>query len=234
MSQPLHVQPPAWPIWAWSSAGLVGVVVPATVFLLMANGLLIGAPTASILSLILAVSLMGAGMITGAASGRFWLGALIAVMAGAGLLLFGYALGLPATALRLSTGFALLIASISFAARGALFARSAANKGWLVAVAVVAGEAAIVATAAVSPDVMPDWLLALLPAQWASTAIQAALTGAEVGADAGGAAAKASLFALVGTAAATLVVVVLWPRRWTYLLMFTAWLGCSALVWQTA
>lgn len=82
-------------------------------------------------------------------------------------------------------------------------------------------------TAAARPEALPDWLLELLPAQWASTAIEASLTGAEEEA------ARACLIALGGTAAATLLVVWLWPRRWTYLIMFTAWLGLSALVWQT-
>jgi hypothetical protein len=69
-------------------------------------------------------------------------------------------------------------------------------------------------------------LLTLLPAQWASTAIQTALTGT------GTRAASSALLALGGTAATTLLVAALWPRRWPYLLMFTAWLGMSALVWQ--
>jgi hypothetical protein len=71
---------------------------------------------------------------------------------------------------------------------------------------------------------LPDWLLALLPAQWASAAIQTALAGT------GLRAAIPELLALTGTAMATLLVTRLWPRRWPYLIMFTAWLGLSALV----
>ena len=123
-------------------------------------------------------------------------------------------------------GLALIIASTSFAARGTLFARSAAQKGWWIAVAVVAGEAAVVATAAAMPGALPGWLLALLPAQWASMAIRSALIGP------GTPAAIVALFALGGTAAATLLVARLWPKRWPYLIMFTTWLGFSALVWQ--
>jgi hypothetical protein len=73
---------------------------------------------------------------------------------------------------------------------------------------------------------LPDWALALLPAQWATIAIQAALTGTAAPA------ASAALFALAGTAAATLLVTRLWPRRWPYLVMFTTWLSLSALVWH--
>jgi hypothetical protein len=73
-------------------------------------------------------------------------------------------------------------------------------------------------------DALADWLLALLPAQWASTAIQTALTGS------GTRAAGAQLLALAGTGAVTLLVARLLPRRWPYALMFTAWLGLSALV----
>ncbi|MEM8725022.1 MAG: hypothetical protein AAGE86_05820, partial [Pseudomonadota bacterium] len=85
-----------------------------------------------------------------------------------------------------------------------------------------------VATAWAEPAMLPDWLLALLPAQWASMAIQTALTGTGTGTLAAGSA----LLALAGTAAATLLVVRLWPRRWPYLIMFTAWIGFSALVYH--
>jgi hypothetical protein len=119
----------------------------------------------------------------------------------------------------------MIIASFSFAARGKLFARSAGNRGWWIAVFVVAGEAAILITAATKPGALPAWLLVLLPAQWASTAIQTALTGT------GTRAAAAPLIALAGTAAATLLVARLWPRRWPYLIMFSTWLALSALVW---
>jgi hypothetical protein len=98
-------------------------------------------------------------------------------------------------------------------------------RGWWIAVFVVAGEAAILLTASAMPGALPDWLLVLLPAQWASTAIQTALSGT------GTRAASSALIALAGTAAATLLVARLWPRRWPYLVMFTAWLGLSALVW---
>jgi hypothetical protein len=125
-----------------------------------------------------------------------------------------------------STGLAVVIASISFAARGALFARSASEKGWWIAVFVVAGEAAMLLTASALPGTLPDWLLVLLPAQWASVAIQTALTGT------GTRAASSALLALAGTAGVTLLVARLWPRRWPYLLMFSAWLGLSALVWH--
>ncbi|MDC8754463.1 hypothetical protein OIK40_07405 [Erythrobacter sp. sf7] len=174
---------------------------------------------------ILAVGLMGSGMIGAAADGRFLIGILLALVVGAGLLLLAKGLGLPPLQDPLLIGLAVAAACISFAARGALFARSAAGKGWLIAVLVVAGEAGILATASARPDALPEWLLALLPAQWASMAIQSALT------DTGTHAANWALLALAGTAAATLLVARLWPRRWPYLVMFTAWLGLSALVY---
>jgi hypothetical protein len=204
---------------------LVGMVVPALALLLLGNPsnpaalALAGGP-------VLAIGLMGAGMIAAAAAGRLWIGIMLALLTGGGLLLLGWALGIPSLPHPLSTGLALVIASISFAARGTLFARSAAERGWWIAVAVVAGEAAVVATAWAQPQALPQWLLALLPAQWASIAIQSALTGS------GTLGAGPVLLALGGTAATTLLVAMLWPRRWPYLLMFSAWLGLSALVYQ--
>ncbi|OYU15796.1 MAG: hypothetical protein CFE37_03955 [Alphaproteobacteria bacterium PA4] len=184
------------------------------------------APLALLGGPVLAVGMMGAGMIGAAAAGRLWVGILLALLTGAGLLLWARALGLPALPHPFSTGLACIIASTSFAARGSLFARSAADKGWWIAVFVVGGEAAMLLTAAAMPGALPHWLLVLLPAQWASTAIQTALTGT------GTRAAGAALCALAGTAATTLLVARLWPRCWPYALMFTAWLGLSALVWQ--
>lgn len=184
------------------------------------------APFAAVGGPIFAVGLMGAGMIGAAAAGSLGAGIALGLMAGAGLGLWALALGMPALAHPLATALAMIIASISFAARGALFARSAGDKGWWIAIFVVAGEVAILATALAMPGALPAWLLALLPAQWASMAIQTALGGM------GTQAAGAGLFALAGTAAATLLVAFLWPRRWPYAVMFTAWLGCSALVYH--
>ncbi len=175
---------------------------------------------------ILAVGMMGTGMIGGAADGRFRFGALLALLTGASLLLLARVMGAAPLRDPLWIGFALAAASISFAARGALFARSAASKGWWIAGFVVAGEAAILATASARPGTLPEWLLSLLPAQWASMAIMGGMTAT------GSEAAAAAIFALAGTAAATLLVARLWPRRWPYLVMFSAWLALSALVHQ--
>jgi hypothetical protein len=219
-----HAQPLAWPFLAWPTVALAGVAAPTLAMVMLAD-----APAPAPLALtggpILAVGLMGVGMIAAAAAGRLWIGVLLALLTGAGLISLARALGMPPLPHPFSTGLAILIASVSFAARGALFARSAGEKGWWIAVFVVAGEAAILLTASALPGALPDWLLVLLPAQWASTAIQTALTGT------GTRAASSALFALAGTAAATLLVALLWPRRWPYLVMFTAWLGLSALVW---
>ncbi len=220
-----HAQP--WPgsVLAWLAVALAGVVAPA-----MAMLMLVDAPAPAPLALvggpILAVGLMGVGMIAAAAAGRLWIGVMLALLIGAGLMMGARALGMPALPHPFSTGLAVIIASVSFAARGALFARSAGEKGWWIAVFVVAGEAAMLSTASAMPGALPDWLLVLLPAQWASTAIQTALTGT------GTRAASSALLALAGTAAVTLLVARLWPRRWPYALMFTAWLALSALVWH--
>ena len=221
VSQP---QPVSLPYLAWLIVVLAGVVAPAAAMFMLAQ-----APSPPPLSYvggpILAVGLMGVGMIGAAAAGRLWIGVVLAVLTGVGLMMLARALGLPALPHPVSTGLAMIIASISFAARGKLFARNAADKGWWIAVFVVGGEAAMLVTAAAMPGALPDWLLVLLPAQWASMAIQVSLTGAGLWA------ASSPLLALAGTAAATALVARLWPLRWPYALMFTAWLGLSALVW---
>lgn len=222
MTSELRDQPLLQPRLAWLCAALAGAAAPALALLLLPADV----PLAQVGGTILAVGLMGMGMIAAAADGRLWIGALLALLTGAGLILLAQALGMAPMSHPLATGLALAIASISFAARGALFARSALDKGWWIAAFVVAGEAAMLVTALVQPGALPDWLLVLLPAQWASTAIQTAIAGT------GTLAAGSALLALAGTAAATLLVARLWPRRWPYLIMFTTWLGCSALVWH--
>lgn len=199
---------------------LAGAGAPALAMLLLADPaalIMLGGP-------VLAVGLMGIGMITAAIAGRLRVAIALALAVGAGLVLLARTLGMPPLPHPVSTGFAMLVASVSFAARGVLFARSAGKKGWWIAVAVVAGEAAVVTVAWAQPDALPPWLLALLPAQWASTALQTALAGS------GTMAAHSALLALAGTAATTLLVAALWPRRWPYGLMFAAWLGFAALV----
>lgn len=216
---PPSPQPPS-PL-AWSAAVLSGGVVPALALLLLPGGAPASVPFAAA---ILAVGLMGTGMISAAAAGRLGPGVLLAGVAAGALVLLAHLLGMPSLAELPATALAMLVASVSFAARGALFARSAAAKGWWIAVGVVAGEAAMLGTAAAMPGALPVWLLALLPAQWASMAIGTALSGA------GALAAWAPLLALAGTAAATLLVARLWPRRWPYAIMFTTWLALSAAV----
>lgn len=220
-----HAQPRSWPVLPWLVVVLAGVAGPGMAVLLLAAA---PAPLAPVAGPILAVGLMAAGMIAAAASGRLWIGIALALLTGASLILFARALGMSPVLHPVSSGLAMIIASISFAARGALFAQSAADKGWWVAVAVVGGEAAMLFIAATAPGTLPDWLLVLLPAQWASASIQTAMTGT----GAGTGAASSELLALAGTAAATLLVARLWPRRWPYVIMFSVWLGLSALVWH--
>ena len=218
-----HAQPWPWSFLPWLTLAMAGIAAPGMAMLFLVDA---PAPLAVVAGPILAVGLMAAGMIAAAITGRLWIGIVLALLTGGGLILLASALGTSLLSHPLSTGLALIVASISFAARGALFARSASEKGWWVAVFVVAGEAAMLMTASAIPDALPDWLLALLPAQWANAAIQTALTGT------GTLAASSELVALAGTAAATLLVAWRWPRRWPYLVMFTAWLGLSALVWH--
>lgn len=173
----------------------------------------------------LAVGLMGIAMIAAALAARLGVGVGLALLGAVALIQLARALGLPPLPHPVSTGLALIVASASFAARGLLFARAYRARGWLIAVAVVGGEAALLATAQAMPAVLPAWLLVLLPAQWASRAVQTALTGT------GTRAAAAQLYALAGTGAVTLLVAWLLPRRWPYALMFSAWVALSALVW---
>jgi hypothetical protein len=219
-----EAQQPHQPILPWLAAALAGVAAPCLAMMLFA-GASASVSAASVAGPIMAVGLMGVGMISAAASQRLGVGIGLALLTAASLILLARVLGTMALPHPFWTGLAVTIASISFAARGALFARSAAGRGWWIAVAVVAGEAAVLATAATRPDSLPDSLLALLPAQWASTSFEAILTGSR--------APFPEQIALLGTAGATLLVTRLWPRRWPYLVMFSVWLGLSALVWQS-
>jgi len=207
----------------WTFAALTGLIAPmaGVLWILKASA----APSLGMAGgSAIAVSLMGSGMIAAAASGRLWVGAGLAILAGTLVVVLAQMRGLALPAPD-ALGIAVAIASFSFAARGALFARSGGDKGWLIALAVVSGEAAMLLTAAAAPGAVPLWLLALLPARWASMAIGAALSGASAGV------AFWELLALAATAAATLLVARLWPRRWPYLVMFGTWLSASALVW---
>jgi Ca2+-transporting ATPase len=79
---PLSV-PPA----AWLTAALAGFVIPALALLVLDGARGAAGP-------VLAVGLMGAGMIAGAIAGRLWTGVALALLAGAGLTVL--ALGLCA------------------------------------------------------------------------------------------------------------------------------------------
>lgn len=216
-------RPLNWRASAWCTTALAGVAAPA-LFLIVLSAQSV--PLAPAGGPILTLGLMGVGIIAAATAGRFWIGVLLALLNAACLLLLARTLGMPALSHPVSTGFAMIIASGSFAARGALFAKTMSSRGWLMALFVVAGEASVLLIVRALPGALPDWFLALLPAQWASIAIQTALTGT------GTAAALPVLVALAGTAATTLLAARLWLRRWPYLLMFTAWLGLSAFVYS--
>ena len=211
-----------WPTSAWCTTVLAGVAAPVLIMVVLATGT---SPLALASGPILTLGLMGVGIISAATAGYFWIGVLFALLNAVGLIGLALALGVPALPHPFSTGLALVVASASFAARGALFAKTLAQRGWLMALFVVAGEASVLLIAYALPGVLPRWFLSLLPAQWASVAIQTALTGT------GTVAALPVLIALAGTAATTLLAARLWLNRWPYLLMFTAWLGLSALVY---
>ena len=223
MNALFQAQPLTWPRAAWITLALSGLLAPAAALVLLADS---NTPLSILASPILAVGLMGAGMIGAAVVGRLGTGLLFAFAAGGALLLIALALGMSGLMHPLSVALVVGVASLSFAARGALFALSALDKGWFIAVFVVFGEAAMLATAIAMPGALPSWLLVLLPAQWATMALNSALVGT------GALAAWAALIALASTAAATLVVARLWPARWPYLIMFSTWLALSAVVWH--
>lgn len=225
MKSEISPEPPVWPLAAWLTAFLISVAGPLAAIVTMARADLTG-PLSGVAAPVLALGMMGVAMIGSAVTGRLWVGVVLAGINAAFLGSVCAASGLLSPALSLFLGAAVLAASISFAARGSLFALSATPRGWLVAFGVVAGEAAIVLTALFQPGALPDWLLALLPAQWASIALQSAFS------ESVSAQTLASIAALVGTAAATMFVTYMWPRRWTYGIMFTTWLALSAVVWS--
>ncbi|MFK7956397.1 MAG: hypothetical protein AB8B96_09900 [Lysobacterales bacterium] len=212
----------ARPAAAWSTAVLTGVATPVLIMLVLSAK---SSPLALASGPIFTLGLMGVGIIAAATAGRFWTGVLLALLNVACLIVLALALGMAALPHLLSFVLAMVIASASFAARGALFAKTMSYRGWLMALFVVAGEGSVLLIASVFPGALPDWFLALLPAQWASIAIQTALTGT------GTYAAMPVLIALAGTAATTLLAARLWLHRWPYLLMFTAWLSLSAVVY---
>lgn len=220
-----HAPPQDWPKLPWLVALVAGIALPAFAMVMQPNA----SATRSLADLaapIMAVALMGAGMIAAAATGRMGIGVAFALAAGTGLVLLALMLGLPSLQHGLFVAFAIGVASLSFSARGALFARSIGERGWWIAVAIIAGEGAILFTAMASPGALPSWLLALLPAQWASSAMQTAMRGTASGV------AIWELLALAGTAGATLIVAALWPRRWPNLIMFSTWIILSMMVWQ--
>ncbi|WOJ96002.1 hypothetical protein R0137_12215 [Congregibacter brevis] len=211
-----------WPASAWSATVVLGVAVPILVLLTLS-----GSPSSLVISSgpILTLGLMGVGIIAASTAGRFGLAVSLALMNGASLIVFALLLGMPAPTHPFSTVLAMVIATVSFSARGALFAITLSQRGWLMALFVVAGEASVLLIVSLFPGALPDWFLALLPAQWASIAIQASLSGA------GTLAAIPVLIALAGTAVTTLLAARFCLHRWPYPLMFTVWLGLSALVY---
>ncbi|MFK7957744.1 MAG: hypothetical protein AB8B96_16715 [Lysobacterales bacterium] len=67
----------------------------------------------------------------------------MALLNAACLVVLALSLHMPALPHPFSTGLAMVIANGSFAARGALFAKTLSHKGWLMALFVVAGEASV-------------------------------------------------------------------------------------------
>lgn len=204
------------------AATLTGIVIPVSIlvwlFRTSSSLLPAGGP-------VLTLGLMGVGIIGAAAVGQFRMGVLLALTNAICLLALAITLGLPGLPHLLPVSGVMVIASLSFAARGALFTKTMKHKAWLMALFVVLGEASVLLIAAVFPGVLPGWFLALLPAQWANIAIQTALAGN------GMLPAASALLALAGTAATTLLAARFWFRPWPYPLMFTTWLALSAVVY---
>ena len=220
--------PSSSPLSGWLAVGLAGAGVPVLAMLLLvdAPG---PAPLALVGGPILAVGLLGFGLIGAAVAGRWWIGFLLALVAGFGLIQLARALGMPPLPHPFSTGLAVIVTSASFAALGALCARAGPGQGWRIGLLAFAVQASVVALvpALVTgwPGIVPDMVQALVPAQWASGAIQTALTGT------GTRAARSALFALAGIVLVALILARLWPRRWPAALLVAAWLGLSAFVW---
>ena len=225
MNSPARNFPLSWPLPAWLCLALAAIGGPALAMLLVVNASA-PAPIALVGGPIFAVGLMGAGMIAAAASRRFWFGFPLALLAGVGLIQTARALGMPVLPHPFSTGMAVIVTSFAFAALGTLLGRIGSDKGWRTASTVVAVMAATLLIATAWPGALPDALLALVPAQWASAAIQTALTGT------GTRAASSALFALGGTGTAMLLAAWLSPRKWPFWLVVAAWAGLSMLVWQ--
>lgn len=215
-----------WPAAAWLTAFCISVIGPLAAILTMARAEL-SVPSSGAVAAVLVLGMMGVAMIGSAVTGRLGVGVVLAGVNAACLTVMCVAFDLLALGSLTLLAMTILVATVSFAARGSLFALSANPRGWLVAFGVVSGEAAIIFTALFEPEALPDWLLALLPAQWANIALQDAFSASL------GAQALASIAALLGTAAATLFVTYQWPRRWTYAVMFTTWLALSAYVWSS-
>lgn len=219
----------SWPVPAWLFLALGAMLAPGLVMVLLADAPA-PAPVALVGGPILGLALMAAGVMAASASRRFWIGFPLALLAGVGLIQFARALGMPVLPHPFSTGMAVIVSSFAFAAMGALLGRVAPVAAWRLAAFATAAMAAILAVAAAWPGTLPDVLLALLPAHWASVAIQTALTGT------GTRLASSALFALGGTGVAALLV--RWlirrtsARAWPLWLMGAIWIGLSALVWQ--
>jgi hypothetical protein len=135
-----------WPALAWSTTALTGVVLPVLIMLALSAA---PSPLALAGGPVFTLGLMGVGIIAAATAGHFWIGVLLALLNVACLMVLAFALGMPALPHPVSTAFAMVIASGSFAARGALFAKTLAHRGWLMALFVVAGEASVLLIASV-------------------------------------------------------------------------------------
>lgn len=208
---------------AWCTMALVGVAVPVLLSLALVWRF---SPSMLTAGPVFTLGLMGVGIIAAAITGRLWVAILAALLNAACLFELTRALGWPAPVDPLITGLAMVIAAGSFCARGALFARTLAARGWWMALFVVAGEGSVLLISTIRPDWLPAWFLALLPAQWANIAIEASLTGTGVSR-----ALVCALTALGGTAVTTLLAARFWLKRWPYAFMFSAWLALSALVY---
>ena len=127
-----------WQTGAWCTTTLAGVVVPV---LSMSVLLLVFSPEALASGPVFTLALMGVAIIAAATAGSFWVGGALALLNAACLFALALLLGMPAVAHPLSAILAMVIASGSFAARGALFATTMSHRGWLMALFVVAGEA---------------------------------------------------------------------------------------------
>ena len=93
---------------SWLAVILAAVVLPAAALLMLRDSV---APLAVVQGPVVAVGLMGGAMIAAASAGRWGIGVIVALVAGAGLIQLARVLGMPPLPHPAATAFVVVIAS---------------------------------------------------------------------------------------------------------------------------